>query len=296
MGLAYTPGADAEEVRAVFALAAARRVPVFVHIGEQQSVGDLEPLEAVIGHAKATGAALHVVHINSSSRSAISEYLARIEQARASGLDVTTEAYPYTAGSTQLESALFDEGWRVRRGIDYGDLQWVATGERLTAETFERYRAQGGTVIIHMMQPEWIETAVGHPLVMIAADGMPMVPGAHPRGAGTHARVLGYYTRERGVITLMQAIAKLSLMPAQRLEAFVPAMAGKGRIRVGADADLTLFDAASVTDRATFDQPLQHSEGIAHVLVAGTFVVRDGVLVEGAFPGVPLRGDTPGAH
>jgi N-acyl-D-aspartate/D-glutamate deacylase len=123
-----------------------------------------------------------------------------------------------------------------------------------------------------------------------------MVPGAHPRGAGTHARVLGYYTRERGVITLMQAIAKLSLMPAQRLEAFVPAMAGKGRIRVGADADLTLFDAASVTDRATFDQPLQHSEGIAHVLVAGTFVVRDGVLVEGAFPGVPLRGDTPGAH
>lgn len=293
MGLGYTPGADAAELRAVFALAAKHGVPCFVHIRDQELPGDTRPLEAVIEHAAQTGAALHVVHINSASRSAIAEYLTLIEKARASGVDVTTEAYPYTAGSTALESTLFDEGWRQRRGIDYGDLQWVATGERLTEETFYKYRAQGGTVIIHMMQPEWIDTAIAHPLVMIASDGMPMVDGAHPRGAGTHARVLGHYARDRGTITLMQAMEKLSLMPAKRLEAFVPAMVRKGRIRIGADADLTIFDPLTVTDRATFESSLHYSEGFAHVLIEGSFVVRDGALVEGAYPGRGLLAAGP---
>jgi dihydroorotase len=265
-------------------------VPCFVHIRDQESVGDLGPLEEVLGHAAATGAVLHVVHINSSSRAAIGPYLERIERARAEGQNVTTEAYPYTAASTFIQAALFDEGWQERRDIDYGDLQWQATGERLTEESFQRYRKQGGTVIIHMMKPEWIETAVGHPLVMIASDGMPMVEGAHPRGAGTHARVLAHYTRERGVIDLMQALSKLSYQPAQRLEAFVPDMARKGRIRLGADADLTIFDPATVRDRATFEDSLRYSEGIPHVLVDGTFVVRDSELVEGAAPGRALRG------
>jgi dihydroorotase len=184
-----------------------------------------------------------------------------------------------------IESALFDEGFRERRGIDYGDLQWVATGERLTEETFGKYRAQGGPVIIHMMKPEWIDRAIAHPLVMIASDGMPMIEGTHPRGAGTHARVLGLYVREKGAVTLMDAIRKLSFMPAQRLEAFVPAMANKGRLRVGADADITVFDIMKVTDRATFDDSLRYSEGINYVLVDGMLVVRDGELVEGAAPG-----------
>ncbi|MCP4036688.1 MAG: amidohydrolase family protein [bacterium] len=289
IGLAYTPGVDAEEMRAVFALAAKRGVPCFVHIRDQQRVGDLAPIDEVIGYARDTGASLHVVHINSSSRASIDVYLARIARARAQGLDVTTEAYPYTAGSTMIESALFDEGFRERRGIDYGDLQWQETGERLTKESFEKYRKRGGTVIIHMMQPEWIERAISHRLVMVASDGMPMVAGAHPRGAGSHARVLRVYVRERGVISLMNAIEKFALMPARRLEAFVPAMAHKGRIGVGSDADLALFDPEAVTDLATYEQPLQYSRGIEHVLVAGTFVVRDGELVPGATPGRGLR-------
>jgi dihydroorotase len=136
-----------------------------------------------------------------------------------------------------------------------------------------------------MMKPEWIDRAIAHPLVMIASDGMPMIEGAHPRGAGTHARVLGLYVREKGALTLMDAIRKLSFMPAQRLEAFVPAMANKGRLRVGADADITVFDIMKVTDRATFDDSLRYSEGINYVLVDGVLVVRDGELVEGAAPG-----------
>lgn len=293
MGLAYTPGADDEEVAAVFGLAAARAVPVFVHLRNQEGPGDMNPLASVIGHAEASGASLHVVHINSSSGPAIRESLEMISAARERGVDVTTEAYPYTAGSTLIESAIFDDGWRNRRGIDYGDLQWVETGERLTAETFKKYRAEGGTVIIHQLKPEWVDVAMASPDVMIASDGMPMVQGAHPRGAGTHSRVLGHYVRERGVMSLNDAVRKLSLLPAQRLETLVPAMRNKGRIRVGADADITVFDPERVIDRATYEDSLRASEGIEHVLVEGTFVVRDGALVQGVSPGQLLRSQTP---
>ncbi len=293
MGLAYTPGAEEKEVEAVFALASARRAPIFVHIRNAEKPGDTGPLASVLAHAAGTGAPLHVVHINSSSGPAIRESLEMIEAAQKSGVDVTTEAYPYTAGSTLIESAIFDEGWRARRGLDYGDLQWVATGERLTAETFETYRAVGGTVIIHQLKPEWVDVAMASQDVMIASDGMQMVKGAHPRGAGTHSRVLGHYVRERGLMSLNDAVRKLSLLPAQRLETMVPAMRNKGRIRVGADADLTVFDPAKVIDRATYEDSLRPSEGIQHVVVQGTFVVRDGALVEGVSPGQRLRSQVP---
>lgn len=114
--------------------------------------------------------------------------------------------------------------------------------------------------------------------------------GEHPRGAGTYARVLGYYSRESGVISLMDALGKMTIMPAKRLEGFVPAMKNKGRIRVGADADITVFNPATVIDRATFESSYQYSEGIEHVIVAGTFVVRDSELVPDVYPGEAIRG------
>jgi len=290
MGLAYTPGATPEEVRAVFALAADRRVPVFVHAAEAQEPGDMAPIESLLDHARATGASLHVVHVVSSAGPATAAWLAAIDAARAEGLLVTTEVYPYTAASTQLESAVFDPGWQQRLGAGYGDLQWVATGERLTAESFARYRRKGGAVVIHRMQEEWVELALRHPGVVVASDAMPFYEGGeHPRGAGTHARVLGRYVRERGTLTLLDALARLSWLPARRLEGTVPGMGRKGRVQVGADADLVVFDPATVIDRATYEDSQQASAGIPHVLVGGVPVVRDGALVDGAFPGKPLR-------
>jgi len=142
------------------------------------------------------------------------------------------------------------------------------------------------------MKPENVATAIAHPTTLIASDGMPMLDASpHPRGAGTRARVLAEYVRERGDLDLMTALRKMSLAPAQRLEDFVPAMRNKGRIRIGADADLVVFDPDRVRDRATFESPHQASEGIPHVLVGGVFVVRDGQLVEGAAPGRPLRAE-----
>ena len=141
-----------------------------------------------------------------------------------------------------------------------------------------------------MMKEEMIDLAMRTPFVMVASDGMPYAPGAHPRSAGTFSRVLGRYVRERGVVSLQEALGKMTLMPARRLEGVAPAMRNKGRLREGADADITVFDPATVRDTATFETDLSFSEGIRHVLVAGTFVVRDGATVEGAFPGRAIVG------
>ncbi len=124
----------------------------------------------------------------------------------------------------------------------------------------------------------------------IASDGVGYIDGrAHPRGAGTFARVLGRYVRDQRRLSLMEAIRKMTLDPARRLEAVAPAMRKKGRVAVGADADITVFDLETVADRATFAEPAVPSAGIPHVLVDGVFVVRDGELVEGALPGRGIR-------
>jgi N-acyl-D-aspartate/D-glutamate deacylase len=287
LGIAYVPGATRDEIFRIFQLAASRRVPIFVHL---RSAGPVEPggidaLQEVLADAAATGAPLHVVHITSTELTDTPIALRMIHGAAAHNLDVTTEAYPYTAGMTDLSSAIFSPGWQERNGgISFHDLQWAATGERLTAESFARYRAQGGMVAIHSIPEQVVRTAIADPEVMVASDGILDKGHGHPRAAGTFARVLGVYVREQHALTLMDAVRKMSLMPAQRL-----GLANKGRIQVGADADITVFDPARVIDRATFEKPAQYSDGIPYVLVNGTFVVKEGALQEGAYPGIGLR-------
>jgi dihydroorotase len=289
-GINYTPAARPAEIERMLRVAAERRVTAFVHT---RAFG-IASIREIIGAALATGAALHIVHIGSSSIGATAETLALIDSVRAAGHDVSTEVYPYTAASTAIESAIFNPGWQENFRIGYGDVAWALTGERLTRESFERYRKQGGWVIIYMMKEEDVSRAVAHPGVMIASDGVPFVNGTgHPRGAGTFARTLGHYSRERKVLPLMDALAKMTILPARRLEGHVPAMKNKGRIAIGADADLTVFDPATVADRATFEQPTLTSSGIPHVMVNGSFVVQDGRLVKGIFPGRAVRNAAP---
>jgi len=291
-GINYVPTTTRAEIFDLFALSAKRGVANYVHM---RNAGAIEPgsaigsLQEVLADAAGTGASLHVVHITSMCLRQTPICLSMIEGAARRGLDVTTEAYPYTATQTNLESAIYDDGWQEKFGITFKDLQWVATGERLTAESFARYRKQGGSVIGHAIPEDISRLAVADPRVMVASDGLIANSKGHPRGAGTFARVLGFYVREQKALSLMDAIRKMSLLPAQRLEKAVPSMLSKGRIKVGADADLTIFDAATVIDRATFDKPALYSEGIRHVLVGGVFVVRDEKIVEGAKPGKPVR-------
>jgi dihydroorotase len=289
-GIAYTPGAGREEILRLFRVAARHGVPCFVHLREggqdPATGGSVGALQEVIADAAVTGTSLHVVHVTSMGQRDTPLLLELIHGAREHGLDLTTEAYPYTAASTAIQSAVFDPGWQQRMGITYHDVLYPPTGERLTAASFARLRRLGGRVVFFIISDSTVRQALADPLVMIASDGGS--PHSHPRLAGTHARVLGRYVRDSGALSLEAAVRKMTLQPAQRLEQVVPAMRAKGRVQVSADADLTVFDAARVVDRATYERPAQFSDGIIHVLVNGVFVVRNGASVA-AYPGRAIR-------
>ncbi len=292
-GIAYVPATSRDEIFRLFQMAAREKVPSFVHVrssGPTVNNGTLDAMQEVIADAATTGAALHIVHVTSSSARQTGTVLEMIRGARARGVDVTTELYPYEAASTSLQSAIFDPGWQERMEISFGDLMWPATGERLTAATFAKYRMQGGPVVIFSIPQSAIQAALTDSTVMIASDGMQLIRGqGHPRGVGTNARVLGRFVRDEKRLSLMEAVRKMTIMPARRLEASVPQMRTKGRVKEGADADITVFDAERVIDRATYEKPAQASEGIIHVLVNGVPVVRRGALVQGVNPGVGIR-------
>jgi N-acyl-D-aspartate/D-glutamate deacylase len=191
---------------------------------------------------------------------------------------------------TAVNSALFNPGWRERLGIDYKDLQLVESGERLTKESFERLHAlpEPKLVLLYLNPDEIVDSVMTHPLVMVASDGHIERGKGHPRGAGTYARVLARYVRSTQTITLMDAIRKMSLMPAQRLERATSAARRKGRIQEGADADIVVFDARTIADRATYDKPAEPSVGVRYLLVAGRVVVDQGAVVTGVTPGRAL--------
>jgi dihydroorotase len=281
LGIAYFPLTTPAEILKVFYLAASFKRPVFVHMRAGDIVAELQE---VIADSAASGAPVHVVHLNSMALDRTPEALRIVDGARARGLDVTTEAYPYTASMTDIASAIYD-GWDSKPDSEFQTLLWPPTGERLTRESFLRYRKQGGMVVHFGNTEEMVRLVVAHPAVMIASDGIINNGQGHPRSAGTYARVLGKYVREEHALSLIDAIRKSSLMPAQRLEAISPQMGHKGRIKVGADADIAVFDPSRVIDKATFEKPAQYSDGFRDVLVGGVFVVRDGQVQESATPG-----------
>jgi N-acyl-D-aspartate/D-glutamate deacylase len=191
MGVNYTPAASHGEIVDVFHVAAESNAPVHVHLrhaGLQEPTTGLVGIEEVIAAAAATGASLHVVHITSMGLRDTPRLISMVEGARKSGLDVTTESYPYTAAGTALESAFFDSGWQERLGITYKDLQWMKTGERLTAETFEKYRKEGGNVVIFAIPEEAVRTALANPIVMVASDGVASQRGKFIREDKPHLR------------------------------------------------------------------------------------------------------------
>jgi N-acyl-D-aspartate/D-glutamate deacylase len=291
MGIEYTPGATRLEVIDMFRLAAERRVPVYTHArssGRVEAGPTVQQISEVIGAAAITGASLHIVHINSTCLRDVFECLSMVEGARARGLDVTTEAYPYIAGMTSINSALFNPGWQDKFGIGYGDLMLPETGERFTKERFDELHNSSTThwVVIFNNKQEILDKVIPHPLVMIASDGLE----GHPRNAGTYSRVLAQYVREKGTITLMDALRKMSLMPAEMLERSTPAARKKGRLQEGADADIVVFDAGTISDRSTFEKPMEPSVGVRYLVVGGTIVVDEGKIVPDVFPGRALLG------
>src|SRR4030095_6965771 len=219
-GLQYTPGATKWEVLEMFREAAKVLAPVFVHtraFGTKEPGSSVESFVEVIGEAEITGAPLHIVHLNSMSLSSTPQTLKIVEEAPKRGLHLTTEAYPYSAGMTMIESPLFDQYEHAPDSV-YQQFMWVATGERMTGESFTALRKQGGPAVLFLNTPEMEALAIQAPFTAIASDGGVEGGKGHPRTAGTYARVLGYYVREKQALTLMDAIRKMALLPAQRLE------------------------------------------------------------------------------
>lgn len=290
--LGFTPGAQPWEVLQVFAAAAAHGASVHVHLRDlEERLWYLEVAE-VLGAAAATGAAAHVVHLNSSWGDLAPRVLDLLRGARRRGVDVTTEAYPYAAAMTGIEGAMFDD-WPSWPDARFHRYEWPATGERLTRASFPRYRALGGNVVIHpadsVAAEAWLQAVLSDTLTMIASDGILSHGQGHPRAVSTFARVLGRHVREAKTLTLTEAIRRMTLLPARRLEARVPSMRHKGRVRVGMDADLVVFEPNAVQDAGTFRDPTRPPVGMPHVLVAGRIVVRDGALVPGVLPGLAMR-------
>jgi N-acyl-D-aspartate/D-glutamate deacylase len=292
MGIQYTPGATRHEVIEMFRLAAERKVPVYTHMrsaGRVEPGSAIEAVSEVIGASAISGATLHIVHINSTCLRDALECLSMIEGARARGLHVTTEAYPYTAGMTALNSALFNPGWQEKLGISYNELVLPDTGEHLTKERFDELHNSATThsVLIFANPQEIMDQVIPHPLVIIASDGAQ----GHPRNAGTYSRILSQYVREKKALTLMDAVRKMTLMPAQVLESSTPVGHAKGRLQEGADADVVVFDPATIADRSTYQSPMEPSVGVHYLVVGGTVLIDQSKLVAGALPGRAIVGE-----
>ncbi|HET7842150.1 MAG TPA: amidohydrolase family protein, partial [Terriglobia bacterium] len=290
MSLEYAPGITQEEVEAMMRVAHRHRVPMFFHVrysSMETSKTNLDALREVLTLAKQYDVAIHIDHITSTGGTrSMPESLRLLKQARAEGVDVTACAYPYAYWASPLNSARWAGGWQRRFGIDFDDVQIAGSSVRLTPENFERHRRLGKLAVAYAIPEEDVVAAMSSPLVMIGSDAI-LEPGNnnHPRAAGTFTRVLRVYVREKRSLPLMDALEKMTLLPARRMQASAPAMRRKGRLQVGADADLVVFDPDKVGDCATVEHPNCFSVGMDYVLVAGQVVKDPGGFNERARPG-----------
>lgn len=273
----YTPGATADEVIAHARLAASVDVPLCMHIRYSEDIApgtQAEAIDEVVRAARETGAHVHVEHINSTGgTNRMLEALATLEAARDEGLRITACVYPYTFWATYLKSSRYD-GWQEKFGITYGDLQVAGTAGRLTEATYQAAYDANLLTAAYAMPQEDIDAALRTPWVMLGSDAILQPPhNNHPRSTGCFSRVLGPYVRDRNILSLPDALAKMTILPAQLL-ASTPAMTKKGRVQIGSDADLCVFDPATITDRSTIENPAIASLGVSWVLVDGTIVKR----------------------
>lgn len=277
------------ELRMIFEVAAARNVPIAIHV-RRGFPGEPAGLTEVIAHAEATGAAVLINHITHNAMQAVGDWLALIDAANERGARITTETLTYAAGGTSIGAAVFYRDWQKVFNITPEDVQWTATGEWLTEETFAKYQAEqpAGMINHHYVKEDWMETALRWPRMMASSDVTPALSRdvmANPNLSGTFTRLLGHYVRDRKLFDLSEGLARTSLFQAQWLETVAPVFAKKGRLQEGADADIVIFDADTVQANATYGKPYVAPTGLTHVIVGGTVVVADGEVIEGRLPG-----------
>ncbi len=269
----YTPGVATAEMVHLGTVAADLGLPLTFHARYSDPANSAEGFREIVRVGRETGCAVHVDHVTSMGTFVMEETLGLLEDARREGIDLTADLYPYDFWATTLASARFAPGWQERFRIDETDLEVAGTGERLTAGTFASYQAQNLLVAAYAIPEADVRTALRAEFTMIGSDAI-LEPGDnnHPRSTGCFARTLGRYVRDEEILTLRQALAKMTILPARRFEGAAPALARKGRLQLGADADITIFDPATIGDRSTVADPAQESVGVSWVLVDGNVV------------------------
>ena len=276
----YTPGIRKNEIIPLLKIASEYDVPTFYHTrysALNSPNNGPAGIREVIAYAKETGAAVHIMHINSTGGTGhMEEALKLCDAARKAGVDITSDVYSYNSWATYLGSARFRTGWQERFDITFGNLQIGGSGTYITKDTFNSYRKQNVLVYAHDSIPEEdIVTSLKDPSVMIGSDTIISSGNNHPRGAGNYARLFAQYVREEKVISLMEAISKCSYQPAKRMESAAPSMLRKGRLEVGCDADITVFNPGTIKDRATVKNVFAPTTGVEYVFVNG-MLVKDG--------------------
>ncbi|NLY89055.1 MAG: amidohydrolase family protein [Firmicutes bacterium] len=291
----YYPGMSTEEIKAIMEVGKKYDLTSFFHVRYATIYGpggnNFDAINEVINYARELDASVQIAHINSTGGTfSMAESLKIIEEARREGVDITVDLYPYNSWATYSNSARFDPGWQERFQISYEDLQVGNSTERLTKESFEKYRKKRVLLIAYAIPDEDVDLALQADFAMIGSDTI-IEPhmNNHPRGAGCFARTIGLYARERRVIPLMKALKMMTILPARRLDNVAPALQKKGRLREGMDADITIFDYADIIDTATAEKTGSYSRGIHYVIVNGVVVKDPHGFRSGVSPGKPIR-------
>ncbi|MBW4621432.1 MAG: amidohydrolase family protein [Cyanosarcina radialis HA8281-LM2] len=311
----YSPGNGSKEFYSLGALAAKYNVPTYTHIRNFSNIDPKSSFEAyleLVAVSTTTGAHMHICHLNSTSSRDIKVF-PMLEAAQKKGANITVEAYPYGGASTVVGAEILRGNWRDRMGMQASDIEFE--GKPLNDQTLNEMQSKtpGAPIVFHFLREDQnaadrkqLDESVLYPGGIIASDGMPWatpdgnsIDGgiwplpkgafAHPRSSGTFSRFLRVWVRERKSLPLMDALAKTSLIPAQILEKSTPQMRNKGRLQVGKDADLVVFNLNTIADRSTYTQPAQTATGMKYVLVNGVPLIQNGELNLKVLPGKPMR-------
>ncbi|MDR2503930.1 MAG: amidohydrolase family protein [Deltaproteobacteria bacterium] len=285
LGVRYVPGMNQAELETLARAAAEGKGILSAHVRDDAG-GVLAAMEEIAALGRRFAVPVQISHLGSmAAYGQMEEALSYLDAQASAGLDILADCYPYAAFSTGIGRATYDDGFLQRYGMGYEAIEVAEgpwKGRRCTEEMFRHLRQNAPETLTvgHFMRQEEVDLALAHPKVLTASDGLMRRGQGHPRAAGTFPRVLAR-VREQKSFSLYEAVGKMTWRNARHLR--LP----KGRLAVGDDADVAVWDSETIMDQATFAAPDTAPAGIRHIFVGGKMALENGE-IKGRF-GRPVR-------